>query len=194
LWWTTIELPEGSRVEYQIEVRQGEHSWTHNDPLNPHVAHSPVGSSSVCQAAGYRTPDYVHHDPDARQGSIHDLELPSRALRRHTVSRVYLPARFRRSSSYPLLIVHDGDDYLGYAAMGTVLDNLIHRLDMADTIVVFSNPGDRLKEYPNHAGHARHIVHELLPHLQEHYPLVDRPAARALMGASFGAVASLSTA
>src|SRR5699024_3467923 len=111
------------------------------------VAHSPVGSSSVCQAAGYEVPEWVYPQADARPGELIDLTLPSKALRRTTHNRVYLPARFRRSSSYPLLVVHDGDDYLTYSAMRTVLDNLIHELDMAETIVVFSNPGDRLKEY-----------------------------------------------
>ncbi|MGB7447921.1 MAG: alpha/beta hydrolase-fold protein [Ornithinimicrobium sp.] len=194
LWWVTIELPEGSRVEYQISTQVGHDHAQFNDPLNPYVAHSPVGSSSVCQASGYQTPDWVLHDPDARPGELHTVELPSKALRRTTTNRVYLPARYRESSAYPLLVVHDGDDYLNYAAMKTVLDNLIHRLDMAETIVVFSNPGDRLKEYPNSAAHARHLESELLPYLNERLPLIDRPAARCLMGASFGAVASLSTA
>jgi enterochelin esterase-like enzyme len=194
LWWVTIELPEGSRVEYQLEIRRGEHYEHANDPLNPHVAHSPVGSSSVCHAVGYTTPDWVLHDPDSRPGELHDLQFHSKALRRNTTSRVYLPARFRRTTSYPLLVVHDGDDYLNYAAMKTVLDNLIHRLDMAETIVVFSNPGDRLREYPNFAAHARHVSAELIPTLHERLPLIDRPAARCLMGASFGGVASLSVA
>ncbi|HKJ12772.1 MAG TPA: alpha/beta hydrolase-fold protein [Ornithinimicrobium sp.] len=194
LWWVTIELPEGSRVEYQISTQVGQDTAQFNDPLNPHIAHSPVGSSSVCQASGYETPDWVFHDPDARPGDIHTVELESKALRRRTESRVYLPARYRSSSAYPLLVVHDGDDYLNYAAMKTVLDNLIHRLDMAETIVVFTNPGDRLTEYPNSAAHARHLESELLPHLNERLPLIDRPQARCLMGASFGAVASLSAA
>ena len=194
LWFVSIELPAQSRVEYQIEIRVGEAVETLNDPLNPHVAHSPVGSSSVCHAAGYEVPDWVHPQPDARPGEIVDLPLQSKALRRMTHNRVYLPARFRRSSHYPLLVVHDGDDYLAYSAMRTVLDNLIHDLDLAETIVVFSNPGDRLREYPNYAPHARHLARELLPAVEEQLPVIRRSDARCLMGASFGAVASLSAA
>lgn len=194
LWWVTIELPEGSRVEYQLEVRVGERTHTENDPLNPRVAHSPVGSSSVAAASGYVTPDWTRHDPLARPGELHDLSFRSAALRREVHHRVYLPARFHPAARYPLLVVHDGDDYLNYAAMRTVLDNLIHRLDLAETVVVFTNPGDRLREYPNHAPHARHLTHELLPLLQERYPLQERADARCLMGASFGGVASLTTA
>ncbi|UJH70029.1 esterase family protein [Ornithinimicrobium sp. INDO-MA30-4] len=125
---------------------------------------------------------------------MHTIEFYSKALRRNTTSRVYLPARYRKTSTYPLLVVHDGDDYINHSAMRTVLDNLIHRLDMAETVVVFSNPGDRIREYPNYAAHARHITTELIPYVAERVPLVDRADARALMGASFGAVASFSVA
>ncbi|MFC6704712.1 hypothetical protein [Flexivirga alba] len=68
LWFVILELPAGSRVEYQLEVRHGEHHEEGNDPLNPHVANSPVGSSSVLQATGYVVPDWVHPDPEARPG------------------------------------------------------------------------------------------------------------------------------
>lgn len=194
LWYVIIELPYGSRVEYQLQLTRDGGTVQGNDPLNPRVAHSPVGSSSVCQAVGYVTPAWTQPDPEARPGELLDLVLPSKALRRETHSRVYLPARYRPSSAYPLLIVHDGDDYLNYSSMKTVLDNLIHNLDMAETIVVFANPGDRMREYPNYAPHARHLVSELIPHLEEHYPVMRRPEGRALMGASFGAVASMSVA
>jgi len=194
LWFVVLELPAGSRVEYQLEVRRGDHHEQGNDPLNPRVANSPVGSSSVCQATGYVVPDWVHPDPDARPGEIVDLTVQSKALRRHSECRVYLPARFRSTHRYPLLIVHDGDDYLHYAAMKTVLDNLIHRLDMAETVVVFTNPGDRNREYANSVQHARFITKELLPTVEEQFPLLATPSGRCLMGASFGAVASLSTA
>ena len=88
LWWVTIELPEGSRVEYQLSKRIGDYTDQFNDPLNPYVAHSPVGSSSVCQASGYRTPEWVQHDPASRPGEIHTVEFHSKALRRNTASRV----------------------------------------------------------------------------------------------------------
>jgi enterochelin esterase-like enzyme len=194
LWYLVIELPEGSRVEYQLEVSRDGHSERINDPLNPHLAHSPLGSSSACYAEGYRVPEWTRPDPDARPGTLTELSLPSRALRRDCRVTLYLPARFRRIARYPLLIVHDGGDYLQYAAAKTVLDNLIHRLDVAETIVAFVYPGDRLTEYANSAAHARYLTAELLPRLEDELPLAGGPAARCLMGASFGAVASLSAA
>jgi enterochelin esterase family protein len=194
LWYVVIELPEGSRFEYQLEVARGGQRERINDPLNPRLSHSPVGSSSVCYARGYEVPEWTRPHPDARPGSLIDLVVPSRALRRDCPVTVYLPARFRRTARYPLLVVHDGGDYLGYAAVKTVLDNLIHRLDMAEIVVAFSSPGDRLTEYANSAAHARYLTAELVPRLEAELPLAATPQGRCLMGASFGAVAALSTA
>jgi enterochelin esterase-like enzyme len=194
LWYAVLELPFGSRMEYQLEVVRGGQRARFNDPMNPRLARSPVGDSSVCYADGYVVPDWTVFDPEARPGTLVDMVVPSRALRREDRVSVYLPARFRRSARYPLLIVHDGSDYLEYAAFKTVLDNLIHRLDVADVIVAFVNPWDRLAEYANSAAHARYLTAELVPRLSAELPLEDRPGGRCLMGASFGAVAALSTA
>ncbi len=141
LWYVVLELPEGSRVEYQLEVVRGGQRERINDPLNPRLAHSPVGSSSVCYAHGHEIPDYLR-----------------------------------------------------YAAAKTVLDNLIHRLDVAELVAAFVYPGDRLAEYANSAAHARFLTAELLPRLEAELPLAGTPSGRCLMGSSFGAVASLATA
>src|SRR4029079_14830487 len=82
LWYAVLELPEGSRVEYQLEVARGGQRERINDPLNPRLAHSPVGSSSVCYAHGHEIPDWTVADPEARPRSLVDMVVPSRALRR----------------------------------------------------------------------------------------------------------------
>jgi len=194
LWYVVVEIPPESRVEYQFEIRRGEHWERFNDPRNPRIARSPVGDSSVCHGAGYEVPDWAIHDPDARPGELVELEIRSQALRRTARVSVYLPARFGTAAKYPLLVVHDGGDFLEYASVKTVLDNLIHRLDMAETVVAFTHPGNRLDEYPNSAAHARFVTAELVPHMETDFPLVGHPSGRALMGSSFGAIASLSTA
>ncbi|MBA8793785.1 enterochelin esterase family protein [Friedmanniella endophytica] len=194
VWWVVVEIPSSSRVEYQFESRRGDHWHRFNDPGNPHLARSPVGDSSVCFGDGYRTPSWSEPDPEARPGELVAWELRSVAQRRTNRVTLYLPARFRETTRYPLLVVHDGADYLEYAQMKTVLDNLIHSLDLAETVVAFTDPGERLTEYPNNAAHARWIAHELVPTLEERLPLAGRPSGRCLMGSSFGGVASLSVA
>jgi enterochelin esterase-like enzyme len=95
-----------------------------------------------------------------------ERHLKSKALRRDQRYLLYTPARFNTVLRYPLLVVHDGPEYVQFAAMKTVLDNLIHRLDIAPMIVAFVPPGDRLREYANHAPHARFLARELLPELE----------------------------
>ena len=194
LWYLVLELPEGSRVEYQIEIRRGEDYERFNDPLNDKLSHSPMGSSSVCFGAGYETPDWALPDPEARAGELRDLLVPSRALGRDARVTVYVPARFRPTATYPLLVVHDGGDFLQYASMQTVLDNLIHRLDVADVVVAFTYPEDRLEEYADSDAHSAFLTDELLPALETSLPLVGQRAGRCLLGSSFGGVASLAAA
>lgn len=195
LWYVSIDMPKESRVEYQFEIVRGEVRESYvNDPLNPRLAHGPFGASSVCAATGYEVPEWTLPDPESRPGDLRPAELASKALRRTVRFSVYVPARFIPLIQYPLLIVHDGDDYLNYTSMKTVLDNLIHRGEIADLIVAFVPPGNRLVEYANHAPHARFIARELVPHLSETYPLLGAPSARTLMGSSFGGVSSVSTA
>lgn len=194
LWYVVLELPEGSRVEYKFVLVRGEHHELVNDPANPRVAHNPMGENSVVWATGYSVPDWTQHDPEAREGSLVDVVVRSQALRRDCPVTLYLPARFRRTARYPLLVVHDGGDYLAYASMKTVLDNLVHRLDVAELVAAFVYPGDRLVEYANSAAHARFLTAELVPQLEAEFPLVGQPSGRCLMGSSFGAVAALSTA
>lgn len=194
LWAVTTVLPVGSRVEYQVETVRGSTVVRFNDPLNPRLAHGPFGASSVCASEGYAVPEWALPDPEARAGEMVDLVVPSKALGRDQPVQVYLPARFQSARRYPLLVVHDGGDYLAYAALRTVLDNLIHRLDMAPVVAAFLTPQDRLVEYANHAPHSRFVARELRPYLAERLPLRQGPQGCCLMGASFGGIASLATA
>jgi enterochelin esterase family protein len=194
LWYLVLDLPEGSRINYQLEIRRGDVVERTNDPLNEKLSYSPVGTSSVCFAHGYETPEWTMPDPEARPGELVELTVPSRALRRDCQVTLYLPARFRRTASYPLLLVHDGPDFLQYAAAKTVLDNLIHRLDVEETVVAFLHPKDRLNEYANSSAHSRFLTSELVPRLETELPLMGKRSARCLLGSSFGAVASLAAA
>lgn len=193
-FYLEFKLPGRSRVEYKLEIERGGNSQLITDPFNPNVAQDPYGQNSVCYGQGYQFPEWSQLDPEARRGSLETLVVKSAAMGDERVVRVYLPARFRRRAKYPLVIAHDGDDYLRFTNLKTILDNLIHRLEIAPMIVALTNPANRLVEYAHHEPHARFLVEELLPVLDKKYPLIDRPVGRCLMGASFGAVSSLSTA
>jgi enterochelin esterase-like enzyme len=194
LWFLTIELPEKSRVEYKFEVARGPGVELVEDPYNPMRARDPFGANSVVYGTGYEVPEWTGYDAEARPGTIEELRVRSLSLGRDEHVSLYLPARFRRSRRYPLLVVHDGGDFLEYCGMKTILDNLIHRFEIPEMIVAFTRPGQRLLEYANHEPHARWLSTELLPKLEANYPLSARASDRGLLGSSFGAVAAFSTA
>jgi enterochelin esterase family protein len=194
LWAVSIELPPESRIEYKFELVRGDQRELILDPLNGVRAHDPFGANSVCQGAGYQRPQWTLTDADARTGTLCHARVPSEAFGEDRDVQIYLPARFRRNRRYPLLIVHDGPDYLEYAALGTVLDNLIHNLEIPQMIVALTQSPDRLREYGADDRHAAFIAGDLLDYMNAEYPLIDEAHARGLMGASFGGVATLYTA
>lgn len=194
LWYAVLDLPEGSRVEYKIEVtRGGQVEWI-RDPLNPRLAHDPFGANSVCHGRGYETPEWTQEDPSARKGVLEDRIFRSHALGGPRKVTLYFPARYRPSRRYPLVVIHDGTDYLRYAALKTVLDNLIHRLEIPGLVAALTDPGERMTDYAASDAHARFVTEELVPHLEATLPLGATPRDRCLMGASLGAVAALHAA
>ncbi len=193
LWLLRFALPAESRFEYKFEVQRGGGTEWITDPLNPNRAADPFGANSVCQGFGYLPPEWTLPDAAARTGSFEELAIDSRHLGRRRLP-LYLPARFRRSRRYPLLVLHDGSDYVRYAQLKTVLDNLIHRLEIPPLVVALTDSPDRLHEYVGLDAHADFLVRELLPALAERLPLDPDVTARGAMGASLGGVAALHAA
>ncbi len=196
-WWVlSLRFPHGSRLEYKLDVTDSFGTRLIEDPLNPRSASHPFGGNSVCEGDGYFTPDWAHARDDVPRGSIHDVALESTALGRPTTASVYLPATSSADPAprCPLVIVHDGPDYLRFADASTVLDNLIHGGVIPPTAVAFLHAAERLVEYADDVRHHEYLVNELLPRLEAELPAGGEPAKRCLVGASFGAVASLSAA
>ena len=193
LWLLRFALPAESRFEYKFEVQRGGATEWITDPLNPNRAADPFGANSVCQGFGYLPPEWTLPDEGARTGSFDEFALDTRELGRRAV-RLYLPARLRRSRRYPLLVLHDGTDYVRYAQLKVVLDNLIHRLEIPPLIVALTDSPDRLHEYVGLDAHADFLVGELIPAVGARVPLDPDAGARGAMGASLGGVAALHAA
>jgi enterochelin esterase family protein len=194
LWALTMELPDNSRFEYKFEVVRDGQRHLVVDELNGVLAHDPFGANSVCQGFGYERPGWTSPDSEACQGILTTLDVYSQAFQQRRELHIYLPARFRRSRTYPLLVVHDGLDYLRYADLQNVLDNLIHRQEIPAMIVALTQSPERLTEYTGDERHARFLGAELLPAVAAKFPLLDDSTARGLAGASLGGVAALHAA
>ena len=191
-FYLPLELPNAARVEYKFEVvdHNGDRRWIH-DPLNPHRAYDPFGSNSVCAMPGYKEPRWALPDPDTRPGKLVSFTHHSEVYGEDRTTEVYLPSEYRSHKRHPLVICHDGPDYLQFADMKRVLDNLISRHEVAPLIVAFTRGGERNREYGADPRQPDFLVHELLPELSKRFSVSERPEERGLMGASFGGVASL---
>lgn len=190
LWYLTTPLPPRSRFEYKIEVARGGRKRLIRDPLNDRKAHDPFGANSVCYGDGYEVPEWTRPDPEARPGTIETLRYRSAVHDQEVETPVYLPARMRTSRRYPMAIVFDGEDYLDYAELKTVLDNLIHRYEIPPMIVALSQSPNRFADYTCSPEHARFVLTDMLPALENAYPLRQSASERGLIGASLGAVAA----
>ena len=193
-WYLVFELPGRARIEYKFEVRSnGRTEWL-LDPLNPLQARDPFGANSVCQTMGYEAPLWAEPDEHARPGEIVPHDVDSAVFGEPRAWEVYLPPQLRSDRSYPLLLVHDGADFVRYSSLKSVLDNLIYRLEIPPLVVALHRPSNRLVEYAGDADHARHLQLEVVPGLRERFPIDPSATATGLLGASFGAVAALASA
>jgi enterochelin esterase family protein len=190
-FYLPIELPLTARVEYKLEVVRGDRRQLVRDPLNPRHAFDPFGSNSVAPMPGYFEPPWCTPDPRARQGRMEVIQFDSKVWDGPRRIDVYLPHEYKPHKHYPLLICHDGDDYRKFAIIRKILDNLIHRHEVAPLIVAFTSGHIRNEEYAANPRQAQFLVEEVLPAVAAKYPLAEGADHRGLMGASFGAVSSL---
>ncbi len=187
LWATSFEFPADARIEYKLAIRRRGRRRLTLDRFNPVRAPNPWGFNSELLGAGYRAPQWVHRRPAVARGSVTRHDFDSEVYGEERSLHIYRPAGGRVAA---LLVVHDGSDYLHFAGLTNVLDNLIATGDIPPVAAVLTDPGDRFAEYRASAAHAAHVVDEVLP-LARSGIAADRIVA---IGASLGGVAALHTA
>ncbi|MEZ4239038.1 MAG: alpha/beta hydrolase-fold protein [Myxococcota bacterium] len=193
-WYLPVELPPAARVEYKFEVVLGGTSSWVRDPHNPRQALDPFGANSECAMPGYREPWWAVPAPDVRPGRLVSFTLPSAVYGDQREIQVYLPCEYAPHKRYPLVVCHDGRDYLRFANMQTVLDNLIGRHEVAPLLMAFTSGHDRNREYGADPRQPKFVVEELLPAVRERFGVSEDREDLGIMGASFGGVTSLYTA
>jgi enterochelin esterase-like enzyme len=190
-FYLPLDLPKRARVEYKFELMRGEKGrWT-ADPRNPRRAYDPFGSNSVCPASSYNEPGWVADKQTSRRGELKQGSVYSEAWKSERSFQVYIPHGARPGKHYPLLIVHDGTDFLHFAQMRDCLDTLIAHHEVAPLVVCFTDGVRRNWEYAANPQQADFLALDLMPHLLKNYPVLQAAEFHGIMGASFGAVSSL---
>jgi enterochelin esterase family protein len=140
----TVELPLGARVEYLLEVTERAAERTVLDPLNPRTATNPFGRNSVAFGPGYAEPWWIR-PWSGPKGVLRRGHVESGAFGERRSLQWYHPPALR--GRLPLVVVHDGRDFVEHAALVTVLDNLIGASVIPPVVAAIIDPDERLIEY-----------------------------------------------
>ena len=175
-WELTAPAPDVARFEYQLELidRNGASEWI-LDPGNPKRASGPWGDKSVWEEPGYEPPAWVGEDPLGKPESV---TIASRILKAELPALIWAhPDATERS---PLLVAHDGPEYVEHSALLRYLGQL------PPLRAALIGPVDRNEIYSASARYSRALAEEILPQL---------PAApsRIGLGASLGALSLFHT-
>lgn len=194
VWFVTVELPRGSRVEYRYEVMSSDHTVLIDDPLNRRTAADPFGVNSVATAPGHSAPVWTAPNVDRVPGQVETVEIESSAFGDARTFSAYLPAGYPNEAPYPAVVLHDGSDLLEYSSLATVFDNLIGEGVVRPFIGLLLDPVVRNREYMAAVDHGRFVVEDVLPYAEAELSISTDSSERVVGGASLGAVASLATA
>jgi enterochelin esterase-like enzyme len=186
-WTLEVQQPdEVDRFEYlfEIEDRRGR-TTTVTDPTNPERAPGAFGEKSVLRLASYRAPAWLEEDPVPSSELPFDIVSPSFGDR--LGGTLWLPDGLAPDEHGPLLVVHDGPEYAGYASLTRYLGVSVARGRLPPLRAALLAPGERDRWYSANPAYANALAAEVLPALEDIAP----STARIALGASLGALALL---
>ncbi|MGE5139708.1 MAG: alpha/beta hydrolase, partial [Rudaea sp.] len=195
LWVYQAEFSEDAYVEYSL-IRGGAGV---PDPLNRRRVPNGLGGRNQFFYMPKATPTpLAQHGRNVRRGTItrHLIHLDQRRGGGCRAVHLYRPPSVER---VPLLVVFDGSDYMKYARLAVIVDNLIAESRIRPLAMAFvDNAGPtRMIEYGAGETLPLLLLNELLPLARGELDLLDveaEPGAFGLLGASMGGLASLYTA
>ena len=181
--------PAVDRFEYLLELTSRARSRRMvPDPTNPLRAPGPFGDKSVVEFPEYEAPEWTR-DGEAPTGDLRELRLESVRLRTTIPAPLWSPEDADPERPLPLLVVHDGADYVEYAQLLRLLAHLVEYGETPEFRALLLPPGRSREElYSASARYASALAADLIPAVRRVAPF-DRPPV--LLGASLGALAAL---
>lgn len=189
-FYITKIFERDARLDYKFII---DGNWI-LDPNNPNICPGGFGPNSELAMPDYIQPIEIKYYPNIPHGTLRDTVFFSRILNNSRTIRVYLPPNYESSSdSFPLILMHDGLEYISLASMHNVLDFLIAENRIEPLIGVFVPPVNRTSEYAGSQINSfkDFIVQELLPYIRNRYRVKSGPENFAVAGASNGGNISL---
>ena len=210
IWHRQLELEPDARLEYLFMVDEASEGFGAEllgvpDPKNPNRVLSGFGPFSELAMPGYPYDPVFDPVRDGTPGSFDGLDrhtLPEGVLPYVHEIAVYTPPEGSGEGPLPLVVFTDGFDYVEFAHVPAVLDDLIRRGEIEPVVAAFVDPPNRhgadapnrTTEYGFNDAFVAFLADELVPFLDAHYPTRRDPAQRLIVGASYGGLNAVYTA
>lgn len=191
LWYHSRTFESDARLDYKFVVNGS--NWI-LDPRNPHQVSGGFGPNSELRMPDYAPPPEIQFYAGIPHGSLRDTSFFSINLNNSRTIRVYTPPDYAASSErYPVVLFHDGLEFISLAQANNVIDYLISQNRIAPIIAVFVPPVNRREEYATNLLHpfTAFIANELMPWIDRRYRTRTDPASRVVLGSSDGGNISL---
>lgn len=187
VWYRLLSFESDARLDYKF-VLSGS-NWI-LDPRNSQRVSGGFGPNSELRMPEYIFPDEILARDDVPKGVIDSFSFSSSVLNNSRTIRVYVPSNYDSDASYPMMLFHDGSEFISLANAQNVFDNLIHDRKINPTIGVFVPPVDRSNEYAweDTDQFENFIVTELMPFLEDNYAISTDAAERGMIGPSYAAL------
>jgi enterochelin esterase-like enzyme len=186
LWYRTEVFEPDARLDYKFVLNGS--NWI-LDPLNPWQVSGGYGPNSELRMALYIPAAEIQYYNNISHGALGDTNFYSTNLGNSRTISVYLPPSFFYSSdSFPVILFHDGLEYLSLANTKNIFDYLIAQERIVPTVGVFVPPVNRTEEYAGNlkTEFSQFIVTEVMPWVDRKFRTRRDPMYRATLGASNG--------
>lgn len=189
-WVCRIPRPPVDRMEYLIRgVAPDGSEFMCRDPGNPDSARGVFGEHSVVHFPQYRPPEWLGHEIPA--GATEPILVTDEAAQIVLTGDLWVPANSLTADQLPLLLVHDGPEYVDLADLLWYLGHLWQQHPGLRCRVLLLKPVDRDRSYSASPGYARALMDQALPQIRAEFNTAD---ALVGMGASLGALAMMHAA
>jgi enterochelin esterase family protein len=177
-------FPIDARIDYKFINGS---NWI-LDPKNPHTCAGGFGPNSELRMPGYPDQPELIGNADIPKGTIFDTTFRSNALNNSRAIKVYLPPGYSQALQYPVILFHDGLDYVNLAKAPAVIDRLIAMNKIRPIIAVFVPAVNRTPEYAGNSIDVfqQFITNDVMNWVDNRFSTTRNPEYRAVAGASNG--------
>jgi len=162
-------FPSKSAIEYKFKI--GSNFFL--DSLNNHKSTGYFGENSLLMMPHYKRNEELEYKEGAT-GELIDFIIHSKYLGYYKQINVYIPSEYDPSKKYDCLFFLDGENYLKYGNMVTILDNLIGQNKISPVLAFFIETKDYKNEFLFNNDHSRFFIEELIPNIIEKFNITEK--------------------